>query len=402
MINKTGDLFQSASVQPVPTPKMPYPLLKDMLHQRIRQWTVIGGPRRRSDGHLHTEWLCCCDCGTERWLRGTDLRCRPLQNCGGPSHPPKKGRPPGRGKPKERTATAAPVFCKAPTPEELKYWRQFAVSQCMRCRKETSIPLRHELMCKAAMPPKTVLVPTSPPAILPAPAEAETAYHRAPGQVAFTLEPWTVLGGLRMQPTAAGKVHLTRCVCACGAIRWLTEAQLRQVPPVPCRGVKHQPSSPPVETTPVPRSQRSNQPVDMLHQKINEWTVTGGPRTRANDPYRLKEWLCVCSCGTERWLTTYHLRYHPSPDCGGPSHPARPPQGGARFIKNMLHQKIKQWTVIGGPEHRQGGRFTKVIMWLCVCDCGTQRWIRGSDLRSKPPKHRCKTKATPISTKESR
>jgi len=33
------------------------------------------------------------------------------------------------------------------TPAELKYWRQFGVSQCILCRQETAIPLRHASTC---------------------------------------------------------------------------------------------------------------------------------------------------------------------------------------------------------------------------------------------------------------
>ena len=395
MINKTGDLFQSASVQPVPTPKRHKGRtpLKNMLHQRVNLWTVIGGPRVRHVGDAkYTEWLCCCDCGTEHWFRGTDLRWRPSPDCGGSAHPKRPGRPRGVHKTKEkqrqkterRVVVSAPATNKIPTPEELKYWRQFAVSQCVRCRKETSIPLRHELLCNAASAPRSTQATAIPPAILLTTTEAVVQPAISVVAKAFTPDAWTSLGGLRMQRTAAGRVHLTRCICACGAIRWLTEAQMQQVPPVPCRGAVHQPPPTQAKATPAPRRLS----IDMLHQKVNEWTVTGGPRYRENDPYRLREWLCVCSCGTERWMTGTCLRFTKPLDCGGPTHPAKPPKGGARNLKNMLGQKLGPWTVIGGPRHQQL-TYTKVLQWLCRCDCGVERWIIGSNLRSRTPRHRC-------------
>lgn len=47
----------------------------DMTGKRIGRWTVLGEAPKSATSN-HKRWLCRCDCGTERPLKGSDLRAR--------------------------------------------------------------------------------------------------------------------------------------------------------------------------------------------------------------------------------------------------------------------------------------------------------------------------------------
>lgn len=48
-------------------------------------------------------------------------------------------------------------------------------------------------------------------------------------------------------------------------------------------------------------------------------------------------------------------------------------------IKDITGKKFGRWTVIGLAERPIGCK-SKAIFWLCRCDCGTERTVRGADL----------------------
>lgn len=53
--------------------------LVDLTGVRFGRWTVL--PQRRRNKR-HTEWLCKCECGTERWVSGKNIRKQKTNSCG--------------------------------------------------------------------------------------------------------------------------------------------------------------------------------------------------------------------------------------------------------------------------------------------------------------------------------
>ena len=94
---------------------------------------------------------------------------------------------------------------------------------------------------------------------------------------------------------------------------------------------------------------------DLTGQTFNEWTAL---------KYEGKsKYLCRCSCGVERVITSYALLTGRSKSCG---------HLPDTRIKDLTGQKFGEWTAI---EYRGKAR------WLCRCSCGTERVIRSYDLR---------------------
>lgn len=55
----------------------------DISGRRFGRWLVIAGPRsRRGQGKPRVQWLCRCDCGTERWVFSELLRRGSSESCG--------------------------------------------------------------------------------------------------------------------------------------------------------------------------------------------------------------------------------------------------------------------------------------------------------------------------------
>jgi hypothetical protein len=52
-----------------------------------------------------------------------------------------------------------------------------------------------------------------------------------------------------------------------------------------------------------------------------------------------------------------------------------------RKLVDLTDQKFSKWTVLVRAENYKSGR-TQRAMWLCVCDCGTEKAVIGDSLRS--------------------
>jgi hypothetical protein len=58
---------------------------------------------------------------------------------------------------------------------------------------------------------------------------------------------------------------------------------------------------------------------------------------------------------------------------------------GGHNVINIAGQRFGHWTVIARhSERRRHGHYARTVpaLWLCRCDCGTERIVRGSHLRS--------------------
>jgi hypothetical protein len=55
---------------------------KDIAGQRFGRWTVVQHIGRESASSRDHRWLCRCDCGTERSVKGSDLRAGKSASCG--------------------------------------------------------------------------------------------------------------------------------------------------------------------------------------------------------------------------------------------------------------------------------------------------------------------------------
>lgn len=89
-------------------------------------------------------------------------------------------------------------------------------------------------------------------------------------------------------------------------------------------------------------------------------------------------YLCKCNCGNSKVVRKASLLHpdRPTRSCGC----VRAEVASARRIKLIEHgTRFERWTVIAGPEKRDG----KILYYLCRCSCEkkTERWITADNLR---------------------
>ena len=107
--------------------------------------------------------------------------------------------------------------------------------------------------------------------------------------------------------------------------------------------------------------------VDITGQKFGAYTVieyTGVKR----------KWLCRCDCGTESLITSGSLRI------GGQTMCRRCRNAKGFPFEDLSGKKFGRWTVIEFSGRKMCGGKPK-ILWKCICDCGTIKYIGGPTLR---------------------
>jgi hypothetical protein len=85
-------------------------------------------------------------------------------------------------------------------------------------------------------------------------------------------------------------------------------------------------------------------------------------------------WLCVCDCGTKRIVRGSSLRSGNSTSCGCLTRE----NTTKALLVNIAGKKFGRWTVLA--MHPNRNRYGKAL-WLCRCDCGTERLVIGTLLR---------------------
>lgn len=107
-------------------------------------------------------------------------------------------------------------------------------------------------------------------------------------------------------------------------------------------------------------------PPDITGRRFGRWYVLGFDRMRNGKSY----WWCRCDCGTERSIRKSHLVNGESTSCGCRAHDLR--------ALDLVGERFGRWYVLGFDHADARGR----QYWLCKCDCGAEKVVSGSSLRS--------------------
>ena len=129
--------------------------------------------------------------------------------------------------------------------------------------------------------------------------------------------------------------------------------------------------------------------INLTGKKFNRWTVLKKVESKGGSVY----WLCQCECGTIKEVRGQHLKSGASKSCGClqrekaketmknigslPKDPKKYSHKSTNFI-DLTGQKFYHWTVLSRTKNNIDG----TAMWLCQCDCGTKKIIKGTALRS--------------------
>lgn len=121
--------------------------------------------------------------------------------------------------------------------------------------------------------------------------------------------------------------------------------------------------------------------IDITGQTFYEWTVLKRGESTADGRTR---WLCRCSCGKEKLITSYDLRNGKHKSCGHSTSKNKEvikkeqkpkkdvPTRGNGFI-DITGQKFGEWTVLEYVGERK---------WLCRCSCGKEEVKRSNSIRT--------------------
>lgn len=106
--------------------------------------------------------------------------------------------------------------------------------------------------------------------------------------------------------------------------------------------------------------------IDLTGRKFGRWTVIGFDRCENDRSF----WKVKCDCGTEKSIDGRVLRKGNSKSCGCLNEDSLK----SRF-NDLTGKRFGNWTVIEKRPNK-GNR----IMWLCRCDCGTEREVVSTQL----------------------
>lgn len=107
--------------------------------------------------------------------------------------------------------------------------------------------------------------------------------------------------------------------------------------------------------------------IEMTGKVFGRLTVRGRAPNTTGDA----RWYCSCECGRDIIIWGANLRSGNSPSCGCIKSSEKPDRQaklrGARFGRLLVLDII--------PRRRRGNR-----EWLCMCDCGVEKVVKGSHL----------------------
>ena len=114
---------------------------------------------------------------------------------------------------------------------------------------------------------------------------------------------------------------------------------------------------------------------DLAGQKFGRWTVLGLDEKLTKEKHDIY-WVCKCECGTVKSVNGETLRAGISTSCGC---------FRKEFTSDLLSlklegQKFGKLAVIERAGSFIGEDGTKYSQWLCQCECGNFKIIRGHDL----------------------
>ena len=125
--------------------------------------------------------------------------------------------------------------------------------------------------------------------------------------------------------------------------------------------------------------QRKRVARDLTGFKVNDLEVIG----RADDYIDPKgqrgvRWLCRCVCGNTCVKSRSELMSGEAKSCGC----SRSRSMRGKGLIDLTGKKFGRWTVLGRAEDKIEKNGHHRTMWHCVCECGTEKDVSGSSLRS--------------------
>lgn len=109
--------------------------------------------------------------------------------------------------------------------------------------------------------------------------------------------------------------------------------------------------------------------IDITGQKFNRLTVI---KRVENDKHNKAQWLCLCECGKEIIARGTDIRKGKIKSCGC----LKKDIARSKFV-DLTGRRFGRWTVL-----KHEATNNKKTMFLCRCDCGTERLVPSQDLQN--------------------
>jgi hypothetical protein len=115
--------------------------------------------------------------------------------------------------------------------------------------------------------------------------------------------------------------------------------------------------------------------IDLTGKRFGRWVALALHPERSR--LGLARWVCRCDCGSERIVLGNNLRSGATTSCGSATCCRR-----AHRLIDLTGRRFDRWHVIALIPERQRSCGRPFVLWLCRCDCGSERIVRGSNLQS--------------------
>ena len=116
---------------------------------------------------------------------------------------------------------------------------------------------------------------------------------------------------------------------------------------------------------------------DLSGMKFGDLTVLSrGTDYVSPTGYRSTRWRCKCACGQEKEIRADVLKSGTATSCGC----KKSLDTSERLSLDIAGQRFGLLVVLGRAGTYTGSDGSQYSQWLCKCDCGTQKIVRGHDL----------------------
>jgi hypothetical protein len=110
--------------------------------------------------------------------------------------------------------------------------------------------------------------------------------------------------------------------------------------------------------------------IDLTGQVFNRWTVLSFSH---RDKWGQIVWLCQCVCGNKGLVGASNLKRGISKSCGC----LKKEIASKRYTIDIIGKVYGRWTVIKRVENNKRGQ----AMWLCRCECGTEKILISTNIK---------------------
>lgn len=117
--------------------------------------------------------------------------------------------------------------------------------------------------------------------------------------------------------------------------------------------------------------------IDLTGKKFGRLTVL--ERDNSIDTKKGAFWICKCSCGNKKSISSRALREGVTKSCGCLN---KEIISMPKDLSYMVGKRFGRLTIIKRVENHITPSGQKKVMWLCQCDCGNKTTVSSQDLKS--------------------